>query len=115
RDGESQRNVDQKNGAPGYMLNQPTTHHRTDGGSDGSETSPGPNGPASCFTFECRSDNGEASRHQERRACALQRAGRDQLLNVGGERAKQRSTREKRHPEKKYPAPTVTIAQRSAD
>src|SRR6476619_4476684 len=76
---KGERDIDEKDGAPGNMLDQPSARDGPNGGGDRAEARPGSNG-APPFLFGKRiADNSEAAGHQERGAKPLEGPGDDQL------------------------------------
>ena len=103
------RQVDEEDRAPARGIDEPAAGQRAERAGDGAGRGPGADGPAARLAAEGRPEQGQAGRHQEGRAQALQHAGREQGREAGGEGAGQRGGRKHRHAgeEGALPAPAV--------
>src|SRR3954468_13913044 len=96
------------------MLDEPSAKHRADGGRNGGETGPGPDGAAPFLFGEGDADQGEAARYEERSTGSLERTGGDKLADGGGNTAPSRGEGKHRRSDRKDFPPAVEIAERSA-
>src|SRR5208283_4301979 len=73
-----QRQVDEEDGAPGSVFDQPAAEEGTNGGGDAGQAGPGADGGALVLRADAGAQNGEASRNQYGGAHALDGAGQYQ-------------------------------------
>src|ERR1700686_4494702 len=97
------------------MFNQPSTHHRSNAGSDRAKARPSTDGASTFLLREGTANDGKTPWNKERRAQPLKCAGGDQLTNVRRKSARGRSQREERNANHKNAATPVVIAERTPD
>src|SRR6266849_9985898 len=74
--------VDQKDGLPGEVVDDPAAQQRADRGRDCGKSGPSTDRPSSLGIWERGADNRERTRNQKRRPDALNRAGTNQQAHV---------------------------------
>src|SRR6478672_2146048 len=103
------RNIDEEDGAPGNVIDQPAAKDRPDRSGNGTKSRPSANCAAAIFLRKRAAYNGEAARNQERGSESLHGAGEDELPNRPGESAPGRSRGKDRHTDQEDAAPSVMI------
>src|SRR5438876_3650952 len=76
------REIDEKDPAPGGVLNEPAAQHRTNRGGDRRETRPRADRLAAALLVEGRADDCEATGYEQRSSDTLNAPRDYQLLNV---------------------------------
>src|ERR1044071_2739889 len=109
------RDVYEKDSSPRNGFDQPSSEHRTNRGSNGAKTGPGPDCPATVFLGKRITNDCQAAWNQQRRADPLHSAGCDQLSDVGGETAPSGGGCENRNTNDENSTAPVTISHRTAD
>ena len=86
---QREQRVDEKNPAPAEMIDDRAAEERADGAGDRGKSGPGPDRLAALGFIECRSDDRQRARDQQRRPDALNRARQNELRRAGRQSARQ--------------------------
>ncbi len=109
------RDVEEEDPAPGGVRGDPAARHRPDRRRDGAPGRPGADGGAALFGGKTGADERQASRHEERRARALNGPGGDEEPDPRRGATGRRGEREHHHPRREDGPPPQPIAERAAD
>ena len=90
QDNRRQWQVDEKDRAPGDLLDQPTADHGTDRRGDGGESGPSANRAPAIFIGKRRTDDGEAAGNQQCATDTLNSASKNEFAHAADESAPDR-------------------------
>jgi hypothetical protein len=113
--GQRQRYVNEKNGAPGHGIDQPTSQDRADCEGQGAEPGPRADRLATFMLVERRAEERKACRGQQGRPDSLQGARNDQGSDPRDEPAAHRGHGENAHARQERNPATVAIGHCPAD
>src|SRR5437016_12120938 len=109
------REIDEKDPAPGSVLNEPAAQHRTNRGGDRRETRPCADRLAAALLVEGRADDCKAAGHEQRSSHTLNAPRAYQLLNVRSNSTTHGSHCEHGNPNYEHHAAPKQIAERTTD
>ena len=109
------RQVDPERGTPADRVDEEAAERRPERGGDGGSGGPGADRAAAHGLREARRDDGEALRHQERRADPLNRARRDQEADARRHGTGERGGREDDDADDEDEPAAETVAETAAD
>jgi len=115
KDGQSQRNIDEKHPSPRTVFGEPSTQHGTDGSGDRREAGPRPDGATALFLGKSSADKSQAAGNKEGRAYPLEAPGHNKLPDVGRHSAPGRGHEEKHDADNEDLAAPVQVSQRPAN
>src|SRR5581483_8925804 len=97
-----ERDIQEEDGAPTDVLDEPAAEDGSDRRRDGAETRPRADRASAFCVTERRADDREAPRHEKGRARTLHRACDDEHARRRRETARDRGRREEQHTAKEY-------------
>src|SRR5476649_2589839 len=110
----SQRNIKEKNGAPGNMFNQQSADYRPERRGDSSKTRPDADCLPPFLLPERGADDGKAAGHEQRGTDALYAACNDELLDAGHQTAPGGGQRKQRNTDGVDKLAAESVAERSS-
>src|SRR5476649_2429929 len=111
---DSQRNIEEKNGAPGNMFNQQSANYWPERRRDRGKTRPDADCLPPFVLPERGADDGKAAGHEQRGTDALRAPGDDELLNAGRQTAPNGGQREQCNADSVDKLPAEAVAERTS-
>src|SRR5437773_11776519 len=108
-DDDGEWKIDEKDRAPGELLDQPATEDWSNSGSDGAKARPGADSASAIFLAKGAADNGETAGDKQRRAESLGSAGDNQRADSGSQTAPRRSRGEDDYADNENASSPITI------